>query len=106
MATNAKGREHVAALFPQAHIEWGDQPGFPDDWRGFEINLPGVVSAIETKLPLDDIIPLGGDIDDCDQDELAVLLAFGVARDGGRAATINYTKGRLSSFNVFYPPEN
>jgi hypothetical protein len=84
MVVNAKGRSCVDALFPQAHITWRD-PGdvVPADWHGFEINLPDV-SMTQTKLPLE--ITGGADLDAADPDALAVLLAIGVNRQGGRSA--------------------
>jgi hypothetical protein len=54
MATNAKGRECINALFPQGHIAWrATDPMLPKDWRGFNINVPDAVSNTETKLPLE-----------------------------------------------------
>ncbi len=81
MFANAKGCNHVDALFPQAHIEWRElPPGFPDGWHGMKVNLPEVVSATTTNLPLE-VIPAGRTIDDSTPDQLALLLAFGVRRD-------------------------
>jgi hypothetical protein len=52
---DAKGRECVNALFPKAHIAWADDCGemLPREWRAFTINLPDVVAATETLLPLE-----------------------------------------------------
>jgi hypothetical protein len=104
MFANAKGRDHVEGLFPQAHIAWREAgPQFPDDWRGFKINLPNVVSATETKLPLD--ITGSCNLDHATPAALAFLLAIGVKRQGGRAAIVDYTKG-APRLEVFTPREN
>jgi hypothetical protein len=85
MAVNDKGRECVDALFPHAKIAWRDAGDIvPADWHGFDINLPDVVAAMETKLPLD--ITSAADLDKCTPDALAFLLAIGVKRQGGRGA--------------------
>jgi hypothetical protein len=86
---NAKGRNHIHALFPEADIEWPELPfpGFPDDWRSMQVNLTGCVSTMTTNLPLE-LMPAGSTIDDCTRDQLALLLAFGVMRAGGRSAII------------------
>jgi hypothetical protein len=96
MEVNAKGRSCVDALFPDAHIAWGD-PGdvMPADWHGFEINLPDVVSAMPTKLPLE--ITKGADLDVANPDALALLLAIGVTRQGGRSAILR--DGHLDIFH-------
>jgi hypothetical protein len=53
MAANLKGRACVNALFPKAHIAWRDPgEGLPIDWLGFDINVPDVIAATATKLPL------------------------------------------------------
>jgi hypothetical protein len=105
MFANAKGCHHVDALFPQAHIDWRELgPGLPADWRGMKVNLPEVVSATETNLPLE-VIPAGRTIDDCNPDQLALLLAFGVRRDGGRAAILRQNNGAVS-VDIFTPREN
>jgi len=89
MFANAKGCNHVDALFPQVQIEWHEVgPGFPANWRGVKVNLPEAVSSTQTNLPLE-VIPAGRTIDDSTPDQLALLLAFGVRRDGGRAATVS-----------------
>ena len=85
MEANDKGRACVEALFPGAHIAWG-APGniVPADWHGFEIHVPDVVAALpETKLPLE--VTGGADLYEANPDALALLLAFGVVRQGGRA---------------------
>jgi hypothetical protein len=85
MGANPKGRDCINALFPKAHIEWRDPgEGLPDDWLGFDINVPGVIAEIETKLPLE--ITRGADLDTANPDALAYLLAAGVNRQGARAA--------------------
>ncbi|MGP0086133.1 MAG: hypothetical protein ACLP0B_21305 [Steroidobacteraceae bacterium] len=86
MEVNEKGRACVEALFPQAHIAWGTPSDIvPADWHGFEINVPGVVAALpETKLPPE--ITNGAKLDEANPNSLAFLLAFGVMRQGGRAA--------------------
>jgi len=106
MFANAKGCGNVDGLFPEACIEWRELPlpGLPDDWRGMRVNLPEVVSATETNLPLE-VIPAGRTIDDCTSDQLALLLAFGVRRDGGRAAILRQKNGRVS-VEIFTPREN
>ena len=87
IAVNAKGRGCVDALFPQAHIAWRDAGDLvPPDWHGFDINLPDVISATQTKLPLE--ITGGADLDAANPDALAFLLAAGVNRQGGRNAIL------------------
>jgi hypothetical protein len=105
MFANAKGCDHVDGLFPQTHIEWRElPPGLPDDWRGMRVHLPEVVSATKTNLPLE-VIPAGRAIDDSTPDQLALLLAFGVRRDGGRAAILRQNNGAVS-VEIFTPREN
>ncbi|MGA2311633.1 MAG: hypothetical protein ABSF87_04585 [Xanthobacteraceae bacterium] len=105
MFANAKGCAHVDGLFPQAHIEWCElPPGLPADWRGMKVNLPEVVSATQTNLPLE-VIPAGRTIDDSNPDQLALLLAFGVRRDGGRAAILRHNNGAVR-VEIFAPREN
>ena len=105
MFTNAKGCDHVDGLFPEAHIKWRELP--PDllnDWRGMQVNLPEAVSATKTNLPLE-VIKAGRTIDDCTPDQFALLLAFGVRRDGGRAAIIRRNNG-AESVEFFLPRAN
>jgi urease gamma subunit len=105
MFANAKGCDHVDGLFPEAHIEWRElPPGLPNDWRGMQVNLPEAVSATTTHLPLE-VIPAGRTIDDCSPDQFALLLAFGVRRDGGRAAILRQNNGAVS-VELFIPREN
>jgi hypothetical protein len=106
MFANANGCSHVDALFPQARIEWRELPlpGLPDDWRGMQVNLPEAVSTTTTKPPLE-VISAGRTIDDCSSDQLALLLAFGVRRDGGRAAILRQ-HNRTVSVKLFIPREN
>ena len=106
MFANAKGCNHVDALFPQARIAWRELPlpGLPDDWRGMKVNLPEVVLTTTTNLPLE-VIPAERTIDDCTPDQLALLLAFGVRRDGGRAAILRQNNGAVS-VELFTPREN
>ena len=106
MFANAKGCGHVDGLFPEACIEWRELllPGLPDDWRGMRVNLPEVISATKTNLPLD-VIPAGCTIDDSTPDQLALLLAFGVRRDGGRAAILRQNTG-AANVEIFAPREN
>jgi hypothetical protein len=86
MAANAKGRECINALFPQEHIAWrATDPALPKDWRGFNINVPDVVSNTETKLP----ITKGADLDESSPEALSHLLAMGVKHQGGNAACMN-----------------
>jgi hypothetical protein len=91
MAVNASGRSCVDALFPDAHIAWRDADDLAPDWCGFDINLPDVVSATATKLPLE--ISGGADLDMANPDALAFLLAVGVYRQGGCSAILR--NGRL-----------
>ena len=58
----------------------------------------------DTKLPLE-VISAGRTIDDCSPDQLALLLAFGVRRDGGRAAILRQNNGAVS-VELFIPREN
>jgi hypothetical protein len=54
MGVSDKGRVYVDALFPGAHIAWGDaSDALPADWHSFSVNVPDVVAAIKTELPLD-----------------------------------------------------
>jgi hypothetical protein len=90
MSVNATGREIVNALFPDVKIPWTAgariHPSIkPPGWFGFKINIPGVVGATETNLPLD-IMPKGMLIEDASPDQLSFLLAMGVKRAGGRVA--------------------
>ena len=88
MNVNDKGRACVDALFPGGHIAWSEPGvGLPADWRGFDINVPDVVAEIETALPMD--ITGGADLDEAKPDALALLLAVGVVRQGGRAAYLH-----------------
>jgi hypothetical protein len=105
MFANVKGCGHVDGLFPQAHIEWRELgAGFPADWFSMKVNLPEVVSATKTNLPLE-VIPAGRTIDDSNPDQLALLLAFGVRCDGGRAAILRQNNGAVS-VEIFTPREN
>jgi hypothetical protein len=105
MFASVKGCNHVDGLFPQAHIEWRELgPGLPADWFSMKVNLPEVVSATKTNLPLE-VIPAGRTIDDSTPDQLALLLAFGVRRDGGRAAILRQNNGAVS-VEIFIPREN
>jgi hypothetical protein len=93
MYADAKGRECINALFPKAHIAWADDCAeiLPRGWRAFSINLPDVVAATETRLPLE--ITRGANLDEAAPDALAFLLAMGVRRQGGRCAA--WRGGRL-----------
>jgi hypothetical protein len=85
MSANDKGRACVDALFPEAHIAWREPGnGAPADWHGFIINIPDVVAEMETALAL--AITRDPDLDEANPDALALLLAMGVMRQGGRAA--------------------
>jgi hypothetical protein len=87
MGANPEGRDCINALFPKAHIAWRDPgEGLPDDWLGFDINVPGTIGETETKLPLE--ITRGADLDTANPDALAYLLAAGVNRQGARAAVL------------------
>jgi hypothetical protein len=97
MDVNDKGRDYVNALFPGARIAWrAPSDGLPADWHGFEINVPGVVNTMETKLPLE--IAEGVDLHEANPDVSAFLLAIGVVRQGGRAAI--YRNGSLEIFRL------
>ena len=105
MLANAKGCDHIDDLFPQVQIEWHEVgPGFPANWRGVKVNLPEVVSSTQTNLPLE-VIPTGRTIDNGSPDQLALLLAFGVRCDGGRAAILRQNNGAVS-VDIFIPREN
>jgi hypothetical protein len=105
MFANVKGCDHIDGLFPEADIEWRELgPGVPADWRSMKVNLPEVVSTTTTNLPLE-VIPAGRTIDDSTPDQLALLLAFGVRRDGGRAAILRQNNGAVS-VEIFTPREN
>ena len=105
MFASAKGCGHVDDLFPEEHIEWHElPPGLPDDWRHMRVNLPEAVSVTKTNLQLE-LLQAGRTIDDCTPDQLALLLAFGVRRDGGRAAILHLNNGAVS-VDIFTPQEN
>jgi hypothetical protein len=105
MFASAKGCGHVDDLFPEEHMEWHElPPGLPDDWRHMRVNLPQAVSATKTTLPLE-VIQAGRTIDDCTPDQFALLLAFAVRRDGGRAAIIRRNNG-AESVEFFLPRAN
>ena len=88
MNANDKGRACVNALFPEARIAWRESGnGAPADWHGFVINIPDVVAETETALPRD--ITGGADLDEAKPYALALLLAVGVVRQGGRAAHLH-----------------
>lgn len=106
MFANATGRNHIDALFPLACIEWRELPvpGLPTDWCGMQVNLKECVSTTTTNLPLE-VIPAGRNIHDCTPDQLALLLAFGVRRDGGRAAILRHDNG-VVRLEIFKPRDN
>jgi hypothetical protein len=88
MLANSNGRNCINALFPKAHIEWRDGgEDVPDDWRGFEINLPNTAEATEHRLPLE--ITGGKALEDCSEEALAFLMVCAVNRQGGRAGCLN-----------------
>jgi hypothetical protein len=62
------------------------------------------VSTTTAKLPLESI-PAGRIIDDCVPEQLAMLLAVGVMRGGGRAAILRQNKGAVRA-EFFKPLEN
>jgi hypothetical protein len=85
MNANDKGRACVDALFPEARIAWREPGnGAPADWHNFIITIPDVVAEMETARAL--AITRGADLDEANPDALALLLAMGVMRQGGRAA--------------------
>lgn len=94
MNANVKGRECINALFPKAHIAWRESDySWAADWQGFELNLPGIIAATETKLPLE--ITRGADLDEARPAALAFLLACGVIRQGGRSAVFEQGSLRI-----------
>jgi len=106
MAANPKGCQHIENLFPHTRIRWRHAgPELPADWREFKINVPTAASRFGARLPLD-VIGAGDSIDDSTPEQLAMLLAFGVRRDGGRAAVVDYTRDVLPTVMVFSPPGN
>jgi hypothetical protein len=110
MDANTKGRECINALFPQARIKWRESDlvknsedyTWPSDWMGFTINLPDVIAATETKLPLE--ITRGANLDEAQPAALALLLAMGVKRQGGRVAT--FDEDLRSGLQIFHPSSN
>jgi hypothetical protein len=84
MYADAKGRECIDAIFPKAHIAWKDDCPMPREWRAFSINVPDVIAATETRLPLE--ITRGANLDEATPDALACLLAMGMQRQGGCCA--------------------
>jgi hypothetical protein len=105
MAANPKGRQHIENMFPHHQIKWREAgPELPEDWREFKVNAPGVASKYGARLPVD-VIPTDS-IDDSTPEQLAMLLAFGVKRDGGRAAVIDYTRDASPTVMVFSPRGN
>jgi hypothetical protein len=98
---NADGRNHVDALFPEGCVEWYELPfpGFPDDWRGMQVDLTECVSTMTTNLPLA-VIPAGRTIHDCTPDQLAMLLALasGVTA-AGRQSSATTTAWCASKFS-------
>jgi hypothetical protein len=83
IAANAKGRQCVEQVFPDAHIAWrapGD--GFPGDWQGFDMNLPDTASATRHNLP-----PINGStpLDEATPDAVAFVLAFAAKNQGARS---------------------
>jgi hypothetical protein len=114
MEANRKGRELIDALFPSG-IAWRADPDFQKnmnapDWLGFELNVPVVVHELEalglhTNLPFE-IMPPGHTIDDCNPDQWALLLAFGVRRGGGRAAQLTGdVRDGTARFEIYRPNE-
>jgi hypothetical protein len=98
MNANDKGRACVDALFPEAHVAWREPgDGAPADWHGFIINIPDVVGEMETARAL--AITRGADLDEANPDALALLLAIGVMRQGGRAAYF-----RAGQIEIVLPP--
>ncbi len=105
MFASARGCGLVDGLFPEEHIEWHElPPGLPDDWRHIRVHLTELVSVTKTNLQLE-LIQAPQTIEDCTPDQLALLLAFGVRRDGGRAAIIRRNNG-AESVEFFFPQAN
>jgi hypothetical protein len=108
MYANSKGREKINDLFPEAHIDWKPLPsGCPDQWAGwqtFEINLPEVIKAIPTNLPMD-LTQAEGSESPRTPDAFACLLAIGVKRGGARAA-VAHGVGETSSLTILTPAEH
>ena len=93
MFANVKGCNHVDALFPQACIEWRELPlpGLPDDWADMRVTSGSRLATQQTcRLK----VSAGRTIDDSTPDQLALLLAFGVRRDGGRRQSSAKTTAR------------
>lgn len=102
---SARGCGLVDGLIPGEQIVWHElPPGLPDDWRYIRVNLTEVVSVTRTNLQLE-LIQAPRTIDDCTPDQLALLLAFGVRRDGGRVAIIRRNNG-AESLEFFFPQAN
>jgi hypothetical protein len=83
IAANAKGRQCVEQVFPDARIAWRDPgDGFPEDWQGFDLNLPDVASATRHNLP-----PIygGRTLDEATPDAVAFVLAFAAKNQGARS---------------------
>jgi hypothetical protein len=85
IAANAKGRQCVAQVFPDARIAWRDPgDGLPEDWRGFDLNLPDVAGATRHNLPPIYDVPL----DEARPDALAFVLAIAAKDQGARSMLI------------------
>jgi hypothetical protein len=87
IAANAKGRQCIEQVFPNAHIAWRDPDpadNFPEDWRGFDLNLPDVASATRHDLPPIYDVPL----DEARPDALAFVLAIAARNQGARSMLV------------------
>ena len=98
IAANAKGRQCVEQVFPDAHIAWRDPGdlGFPaGDWQGFDLNLPDVASATRHNLP-----PVNGStpLDAARPDAVAFVLAYAAQVQGARSMLLK-EDGSAALFN-------
>jgi hypothetical protein len=86
MEVSPEARDVVNSMFPSCRIDWKPHLGnlLPRNWLEFEMNVPGAVKA-DKRNTLPDFHRRGG-IDDCNQDQLAFLLACGLWSAGLRCA--------------------
>jgi hypothetical protein len=86
MYASEKGRVIVDGLFPRARVRWTDESDLAEGWFGFDLDVVDVIANTKTRLPLDIVTGAGMTLDECSPTQFALLLAFGVLRDGGRSA--------------------
>jgi hypothetical protein len=107
MIVNAQGRGIVDSLFPRSVIEWdsASTEGWPEGWFTFEINLIEATEAERTKLPLHFLE--GEPISKATPNQLALLLAFGVAEAKDRSAFAeSWPPSDEQPLRLFQPPTN